>query len=130
MSGERDAIYVVYNEFKSAIQQRITGEVLPSRSFHEGKLLPLDYPTSRQEEIFASCFRNTSRCKSSGAFWNRRPSTAPGCPPWTQPHATPLIHRQPHLNMNKSVRPGSRHPEVIWRGGAGMIPRDPWRNRA
>jgi F-type H+-transporting ATPase subunit gamma len=55
VSGERDAIYLVYNEFKSAIQQRITVEkLLPIEKLpEEGKLLPVDYlyePT--QQEIF------------------------------------------------------------------------------
>src|SRR5262245_27143349 len=45
VSGERDVIYLVYNEFKSAIQQRIVVEkLLPIEKLpDEGKLLPLDY---------------------------------------------------------------------------------------
>lgn len=55
VSGERDAIYLVYNEFKSAIQQRITVEkLLPIEKLpDEGKLLPVDYLYEpSQEEIF------------------------------------------------------------------------------
>jgi len=55
VSGERDAIYLVYNEFKSAIQQRITVEkLLPIEKLpEEGKLLPVDYLYEpSQEEIF------------------------------------------------------------------------------
>jgi len=55
VSGERDAIYLVYNEFKSAIQQRITVEkLLPIEKLpEEEKLLPVDYLYEpSQEEIF------------------------------------------------------------------------------
>ena len=55
VSGERDAIYLVYNEFKSAIQQRITVEkLLPIEKLpEEGKLLPVDYLYEpSQSEIF------------------------------------------------------------------------------
>ena len=45
VSGERDSIYLVYNEFKSAIQQRIVVEkLLPIEKLpEEEKLLPVDY---------------------------------------------------------------------------------------
>jgi len=55
ISGERDAIYLVYNEFKSAIQQRIVGEkLLPIEKLpEEEKLLPVDYLYEpSQQEIF------------------------------------------------------------------------------
>ncbi len=55
VSGERDAIYLVYNEFKSAIQQRITVEkLLPIEKLpDEGRLLPVDYLYEpSQQEIF------------------------------------------------------------------------------
>ena len=44
-SGERDAVYLVYNEFKSAIQQRVTLEpLLPiPRAELAGPGLPIDY---------------------------------------------------------------------------------------
>jgi F-type H+-transporting ATPase subunit gamma len=55
VSGERDAIYLVYNEFKSAIQQRIVVEkLLPIEKLpEEGGLLPVDYLYEpSQQEIF------------------------------------------------------------------------------
>jgi F-type H+-transporting ATPase subunit gamma len=55
ISGERDAIYLVYNEFKSAIQQRIVVEkLLPIEKLpEEEKLLPVDYLYEpSQQEIF------------------------------------------------------------------------------
>ena len=55
VSGERDAIYLVYNEFKSAIQQRIVVEkLLPIEKLpDEGRLLPVDYLYEpAQQEIF------------------------------------------------------------------------------
>jgi len=54
-SGERDAIYLVYNEFKSAIQQRVVLEkLLPIEKLpDEGRLLPVDYLYEPgQREIF------------------------------------------------------------------------------
>jgi|SRR5437867_567166 len=55
VSGERDAVYFVYNEFKSAIQQRVVVEkLLPiERLPDEGRLLPVDYLYEpAQAEIF------------------------------------------------------------------------------
>ena len=55
VSGERDAVYFVYNEFKSAIQQRVVVEkLLPiERLPDEGRLLPVDYLYDpAQAEIF------------------------------------------------------------------------------
>lgn len=55
VSGERDAIYLVYNEFKSAIQQRIVVEkLLPIEKLpEEERLLPVDYLYEpAQPEIF------------------------------------------------------------------------------
>jgi F-type H+-transporting ATPase subunit gamma len=54
-TGERDAVYLVYNEFKSAIQQRVVVEkLLPIEKLpEEGKLLPVDYLYEPgQKEIF------------------------------------------------------------------------------
>jgi F-type H+-transporting ATPase subunit gamma len=56
VSGERDAIYLVYNEFKSAIQQRVVVEkLLPIDKLPEAEagLQPVDYLYEpSQEEIF------------------------------------------------------------------------------
>ena len=55
VSGDRDAIYLVYNEFKSAIQQRVVVEkLLPIEKLpDEGRLLPVDYLYEPgQKEIF------------------------------------------------------------------------------
>jgi len=55
VSGERDAIYLVYNEFKSAIQQRVVVEkLLPIEKLpDEGRLAPMDYIYEpSQKEIF------------------------------------------------------------------------------
>ncbi|HEU5181592.1 MAG TPA: ATP synthase F1 subunit gamma [Candidatus Polarisedimenticolia bacterium] len=56
VSLERDAIYLVYNEFKSAIQQRVVVEkLLPIEKLpEEEKLLPVDYLYEpSQAEIFS-----------------------------------------------------------------------------
>jgi F-type H+-transporting ATPase subunit gamma len=55
VSCERDAIYIVYNEFKSAIQQQIVVEkLLPIEKLpDEEKLAPVDYLYEpSQDEIF------------------------------------------------------------------------------
>ena len=55
VSGERDAIYLVYNEFKSAIQQRVVVEkLLPIEKLpEEGRLSAVDYIYEpSQKEIF------------------------------------------------------------------------------
>ena len=101
IEGRIDAVYIIYNEFKSAIQQRVVVE----------QLLPFDWiveitgvkdltkpPMSSPEAINMNRVRtncsstfctvaNTSR--RTECCWNLRPpSRAPAWRPWTAPRAT------------------------------------------
>ncbi len=83
--GRTDAVFLVYNEFKSAVQQRIVVEPLlpvtaanmPARTSAATGVLDFAYEPSKAV-CWTRCCRNTSSRRSTVACWSRwRPSWAP-----------------------------------------------------
>ena len=89
---ETDQVYLVYNEFKSVIQQRVIVErLLPiERRAIEPHEPGFDTSTSRgRRRSTRRCCPNTSRSRSGAPSWSRRRrSTARAWRPWTRPRAT------------------------------------------
>ena len=101
LAADVEPVYLVYNEFKSVIQQRVVVEkLLPipraSRRGHHGRfggagsaaadyLYEPDAATSCSRRCCRSTWpcRCTARCSS-----RRRPSTPRACRRWTRPRAT------------------------------------------
>ena len=126
--GEVDEVYLVYNEFKSVIQQRIVVErLLPieqadRRSQGARPRLPLRAGPAR--DLRGASSPSTWRSRSGGRSWSRRPpSTARAWRPWTPPPTTPadMIERPDPLHEQG---PPGRHHQGDHRGGLGRgLPR-------
>ena len=81
--GRTDAVFLVYNEFKSAVQQRVVVEpLLPvvARAAGRGEHRPVRPParstssTSRRRRSCSTrCCRSTSSRRSTAASWSRSP---------------------------------------------------------
>jgi F-type H+-transporting ATPase subunit gamma len=79
------SVYLVYNEFRSVISQRVVIEKLP-------RPLPARTTCSSptRSSCSAPCCRCTWRCRSTARCSNRlRPSTPRACRAWTARRATP-----------------------------------------
>ena len=116
--AEVDAVYLVYNEFKSVIQQRIAVEkLLPlgSADLQERQVRrSTTFSNSRRRRFSIGCCRAMWRSRSIGRCWNLLPpSTAPAWPRWTRAtrNAGEMIDLLT-LNMNR-VRQAAITREII-----------------
>ena len=86
IDGEVDSVYLVYNEFKSVMQQRVVVERLlpiPRRRVQRAGA-PAAAPAGRLPvragaggAVHAPAFRATSRCRCTARCSNRRPPITP-----------------------------------------------------
>jgi len=83
-SGEVDAVYIIFNEFKSVLAQTLTVEKLlpigtrlpaanlPRPKRRRGKRRWIIFTSSRRRKFLGGCCRATWKCKSFGRWRSRR----------------------------------------------------------
>ena len=77
-NDEIDAVYLIYNEFKSVMAQKLTVDAACCRSSCPQRQSTVDYIYEQPpEELLAALLPRTSRCRSTARCSNRPPPSMP-----------------------------------------------------
>ena len=75
---EIDAVYLLYNEFKSVMAQRLTvARVLPMELPEQGGPDRLSFSSSRPPSCWPRCCPGTSKRSFTARCWNPPPPSTP-----------------------------------------------------